>query len=342
MDQISSKDLDYKRLSRKYITHEEIIPAWGQAGLVIDRMYGPKSNTGSHLPWGDTRQKFRFRPGELTIWAGDNGSGKSLLTGQVLMQAFKEGETALVASMEMSPPATLERMVQQASGCRNPSDQFIYAFHEWLDGKMWLYNKQSTIRPEQIFAALIYAGMEVMKDGSIVKINHVMIDSLMKCGVKVDDYNMQKLFVDQLTEYAKHLDFHVHLVAHNRKPDEKHSRRQNRYGVKGTSELTDMADNVLIVSRNFSKEEEKRRPDRSIALLSKKELVARENLLGQPDAWLICDKQRHGSGWTGCVNLWYDHESRQFLDYERGRPMMFFKFNGVETDVAPTEINVVA
>ena len=33
------------------------------------------------LPWTNTHNSFAFRPGEVTVYAGSNGGGKSLLTG---------------------------------------------------------------------------------------------------------------------------------------------------------------------------------------------------------------------------------------------------------------------
>ena len=44
-----------------------------------------------------------------------------------------------------------------------------------------------------------------------------MIDSLVKCGVGVDDYNAQKKFVDALCWAAKQHKVHIHLVNHIRK-----------------------------------------------------------------------------------------------------------------------------
>lgn len=46
---------------------------------------------------------FEFRPGELTVLAGENGSGKSLLLGQIGLHLISCGASLYIASFEMAP-----------------------------------------------------------------------------------------------------------------------------------------------------------------------------------------------------------------------------------------------
>ncbi len=56
---------------------------------------------------------FEFRPGELTVLAGENGSGKSMLLGQIGLHLMAAGASLYIASFEMSPVRTIDRMITQ-------------------------------------------------------------------------------------------------------------------------------------------------------------------------------------------------------------------------------------
>ena len=42
----------------------------------------PLALTGAKLPWKSTHDYIRFRPGEVTLWAGIHGSGQIPTSGQ--------------------------------------------------------------------------------------------------------------------------------------------------------------------------------------------------------------------------------------------------------------------
>lgn len=62
---------------------------------------------------------FEFRPGELTVLAGENGSGKSLLLGQIGLHLISCGASLYIASFEMAPVRTIERMLMQTVCSQN-------------------------------------------------------------------------------------------------------------------------------------------------------------------------------------------------------------------------------
>ena len=74
-----------------------------------------------------------------------------------------------------------------------------------------------------------------------------------------------------------------------KKQDESH--KPNKYDYKGTGAITDQVDNVISVWRNKVKEK-------------KREAGARDYSVDDPDALLICDKQRNGE-WEGNIGLWF-------------------------------------
>ncbi len=303
-------DLDAMDLGKEEAA--KLVPAFALQDVVIDYFYGESSTAGIHLPWSKTHANLRLRPGEVSIWAGVNGHGKSLLLNQIMLQAMANDERVCIASMEMKPHITMARMVRQACGAREPSIPFIKRFHEWTEGRLWLYDQQGTVKSDRIIALLAYCGKVGAQDynsGKKVKITHIVIDSLMKCGIGVDDYNRQKAFVDELCAAAKDTGAHIHLVAHARK-GESERKIQDKFDIKGTSEITDQVDNVFTVWRNKRKEDEsqKQNPD--------------EETMKEPDALLICSKQRHGE-WEGKITLWFHKDSTQYVASDGARPIDF-------------------
>lgn len=291
---IDDNIIDFSEYAAVPIEAAKIIPASNWADEVINRYHdqGNQQNNGCLLPWANTHTTLSLRSGEISLWSGTNGHGKSQLLGQVMLWVMMQTEKVCIASMEMKPGATMARMVRQAATVKCPTKEFIRNFHTWTDGKLWLYDQQGTVKHDRILAVARYCNKEL-------GVTHFVIDSLMKCGIGTDDYNRQKAFVDELSAIARDTGMHIHLVAHSRKGADEYS-PPGKMDVKGASEITDQVDNVFSVWRNKKKEAESQRmrPD--------------EDIMDQPDALLICDKQRHGE-WEGKVSLWYDMASFQYV-----------------------------
>lgn len=247
---------------------------------------------GCILPWSKTHGLIKLRSGELSIWAGVNGHGKSLLHSMISYALVRQKQSVCIASMEMKPVQTLVRMCRQATGVESPSQDYINRFAASLGSELWMYDQQGTVKSKNMLAVVRYCREEL-------EIDHFVIDSLMKCGMGTDDYNAQKYFVDALSTYAKDSGLHVHLIAHSRKKETEH-KHMDKFDVKGASEITDMADNVFTLWRNKGKEEK----------AQKGQLKAEEQ--DMPDAVLNCDKQRNGD-WEGKISLWFVPRALQYV-----------------------------
>lgn len=215
-----------------------------------------------HYDW------FRFRKGELTVWTGYNGHGKSLLLSQVLLGLMTQGERVLQFSGEMTPERQLKRMAKQAAGLDRPSSEYLDAIGEWLNDRLWIYNKLGSATVKRLLEVFGYA---VRRYG----ITHLVIDSLMMTDVPDDGagfITMQKSAVQSLCNFAKANNVHVHLVAHPRKgPDE--NKGPGKSDVAGSSKITDGADNVFTVwsaNKDASKPDEEDKPDARLELLKQR------------------------------------------------------------------------
>jgi twinkle protein len=276
---------------------------WGKKwkeSLVERVIYGEVSS-GIDLPWGVTSGKVSLRPAELSIWAGINGHKKSLILGQVMIWLARK-QRVCIASLEMQPEATLHRMVRQVGGTASLSEDFIRRFSDWTENRVCIYDQLDTVEADRILGMAVYAATEL-------DCEHIVIDSLTKCGLGTDDYTQQKTFVDRLAWVAKTTKKHIHLVCHMRKGQEE-SRRPGKFDVRGASEITDLADNVFICWSNKAREEAKRK------LASGKELKANEKVqMEKRDQILSVAKQRHGE-WEGSFGFYFDDKSLQFVNKE--------------------------
>ncbi|MGN1057201.1 MAG: DnaB-like helicase C-terminal domain-containing protein [Comamonas sp.] len=311
-------DIDFAAYEQETDVQQKVVEAsvWVQA--LIDQIQNPhKRAKAAKLPWRKTHALIEFRPGEVTLWAGANGNGKSLVTGMASLSLCAQGEPVCIASFEMKPTTTLARMARQWSG-ENPQHpkwagsaagikhmvDLYEQFRDWTTNKLWLYDQQGTVVPSQVVAMCRYAA-------KVLKVKHVVVDSLMKCVPDEDDYNGQKRFVDELTAIARDHHIHIHLIHHVKKlPSE--DQKPNKYDLKGTGAITDLADNVILVWRNKAKE--RKREENKLT----EEMDAKE-----PDTLLICDKQRNGE-WEGSIGLWFEKQSQQFVGVCGAEPLKLY------------------
>lgn len=281
------------------------VNAWREA--LIERVSKGSEPVGAKLPWPKTHDNIRFRGGEVTLWQGINGHGKSQLLGQATLGFAAQGERVCVASFEMKPESTLYRLLRQFAMNGSPGEQAVMQMMDWAKDRYWLYDQLGTVKPEMIYAVLRYGADRL-------NIKHFVIDSLMKCVRGEDDYNGQKDFVDQITAIARDLDIHIHLVHHVRK-GESEEKVPGKFDGKGSGAISDQVDQVLTVWRNKKKE-------RAIERALRDGGLPDEDTKSGPDAMLICDKNRHGE-WEGSTALWYHSPSLQYTSDKRCLPINF-------------------
>jgi len=271
---------------------------------VVDMFYGAKRDEGALMPWPKTHKLFKFRPGEVTVWCGINGHGKSMLTSQVALELAWNGEKPCIASMEMLPKRTLWRMVRQASGSSEPSIQYIKQFLGWLDRKLYIFDHHGTVNSRLITGAIRYSALTI-------GVKHFFIDSLMKTCKGEDDYNGQKDFVDEVCSIARELNMHIHLIHHVRKGENEFT-IPGKFDGKGSGAIADQVDNWITCWRNKRKE----------AALAANATDAKA--MNEPDCVLNIDKQRNGE-WEGRIGLWYDPSSMSYIE-QRGQTPRKYEF----------------
>lgn len=314
MQIVTPDEIDFTFYEQETEAKQNVRAASAYVQALIDRVNAPQREKRRYLPWGKTHRLLQFREGEVTVWGGPSGSGKSLVTGQVAVSLCAQGERVGLASFEMKPVETMARMGRQWTlqnlddeellrdpGERRAALELYEQFRDWTDNKLWLYDQQGTVHWKQVCAVARYCAKEL-------GITQFFVDNLAKCVKGEDDYDGQKSFVDELCSIARDNSIHVHLVHHVKKPPTD-DHKPGKYDFKGSGSITDQPDNVIAVWRNKAKE---RARGSERALMDSK-----------PDSMLIVDKQRNGDGWEGNIGLWYRPQSQQFVGSARAEPIDF-------------------
>lgn len=285
-----AKPLDPKELKSAKDFEEQVIRAMSGED---------EAEYGLNFPWSKTHFKIGIKSGELSVWTGINGHGKSLLLGYVMLHAIRQGAKVCIFSGEMSPKSTLIRMVRQTVGVDRPTNSAIHEAFNFMDDHLWLFNRTGSTTPQQLLEVFTYAHRRYGVD-------QFVIDSLMKCGIDDDDYIGQKRFVDALCDFKHQHNVHVHLVAHPRKGESEYQ-TAGKMDIKGSSSISDLADNVYSIWRNKKKEE---KPD---------------EMADEPDTIFRSVKQREIDRWEGSLALWFKPAGLQFADCKVYPPVTLYE-----------------
>lgn len=236
---------------------------------------------------------FEFRGGEVTLWTGINGHGKSMLLSQVSLGLMRQGEVFTVFSGEMQPARQLKRMVKQATGLDRPAGPYIDAVGAWLADKCWVFNQVGMAKIDRLLEVFTYAHRRY---GS----THFVIDSLMTTDVPDDGpraNTAQKEAIAKLCGFAKQFNVHVHLVAHPRKGRDE-TAGPGKMDVAGSGHLTNGVDNIFSV---WKAQKDEAKPDDT----------------GERDAKLELMKQREDGVQNFSLSLWFNKASMQYRSSSR-------------------------
>lgn len=207
-----------------------------------------------------------FLMGELSVWTGRRGEGKSTLLSQLLLEALDQ-DAAVCAysgelpawkfkywtSLQAAGPEHIRREKDRSSGKLVPmvSPLVQPRIDEWYRRRFFLYDigKSTVHDAANILRLFGYAhrwyGAKVF-----------LVDNIMTARFKgtrdADFYRAQSAFVNDLATFARSNGVHVHLVAHPRKTDQKHLAADD---VGGIGDITNLADNVFALERTQKGEE---------------------------------------------------------------------------------------
>ncbi len=266
---------------------------------VHDLLYSDVGH-GLPLPWGD--MPFHIRMNELTVVTGFNGSGKTMLLNYLCVWFASLGQRVCIASLEVPVKMNLSYLVRQALGKEHPTQEEFEMGMDWLENNFWFYDHVGQVEADDVLETFAYAYKRY-------GVTLFIIDSFMKLGFGVDEYNKHKEFMDKVTAFVNEYDVHVFLVAHARKKESERE-RVDKMDVKGVSEITDEAHNCVTCWRNKQKEQEMYELKQAGDVDSL--AMANDIQNTKYDALMAVVKQRNGNGDEPQIKLWYGKGTRQY------------------------------
>lgn len=277
----------------------------------VIRLFYPTNDTliGYHMPYAKLASLLHFRPGEVSLWTGATGSGKSQILADCTVDWIKQGSRICKSSLEMRPHQLLKRMAKQTVGVDRPSEPAIRAAMSFLDQGLLVYELTGKAKVDELLEVFQFARAKYGCDQFI-------IDSLMRLGIAGDDYNTQEAAIYRIVDWTIANNVHTHLVAHAKKGERERGGAPDAEDIKGAMEIGANAFNILGVWRNRKLEDEKKEADdaaaSSVGTQAHATAKARaDELAGKPGVILNVAKQRNGD-FEGKVGLWFDVESYQY------------------------------
>jgi twinkle protein len=316
MAEFLTDDIDFESYMEATDAQAHVRPASEYTEALVESLRPKVPRKLIYLPWEKTRSNFGFREGEVTVWAGQNGHGKSHVSRVVALSLMGQGERVCIANFEAKPLTTLRAMSRMHSGVnlfvedaqdeRHISDveRAYRAFGAWSNGKLWLYAQTGTQRGNKVLGMAKYCAKEL-------GMNHIFIDNLAKCIRDEDDMNGQKAFVDECCVMAEEFNTHIHILAHLRKPPNEYEKPDKSH-VKGSGAIVDQPANLMLIWRNKPKEDERK--------------VGGQARGDEPDAIVSCKKQREYEGISDgepSIGLWLHRDSNQFVGAAHESPLNF-------------------
>ena len=283
---------------------------------VIEHFHPAQAKPQSILsPFEGHVDTFSFHYGATSVLAGRNGSGKSTIIGQIVLEAGLQGVHVCVASLEFRVPRYLGWLVRQGLPDARPDQAKIEFAISKLANYLWAFATYGEADIEKIVAIWDYAharyGCRLFVLDNFSKLSF--------SGGEKDELKAQKDAITLITEFAVRTNTHVIVAAHPRKGASEHE-EVSKMDVKGNGALTDLVDDVLILTRNKKKERAIKDPHFMAAL----EAEEAARIESSPDAFLSCEKHRHGEQEPRIV-LWWDAPSHQYVNRPQGAPRRFLK-----------------
>ena len=251
-----------------------------------------------------------FALGELSVWSGGNGSGKSTILNQLALESIKQGYNTLIFSGELKDSRLMKWINLQVCGKSNLyyNKEYDYYYPRDKEATMKATNEKLFIYDNELgndINKIIFAIYDAVKNKNI---RVVILDNLMSMNLSSygeDKYEMQTKLITELSDMAKRLNIHIHFVCHPRKS----TNFLRKYDISGTADLTNIADNVFIVHRvnnDFKKQFQE--------MFKKKD----EKLLAYDNIVEICKNREFGVQ-DMFVGQYFEVETKRFLNYKDER-----------------------
>ena len=204
--------------------------------------------------------------GQVSLWSGRRGEGKSTLVSQIIAEAIEQSQNVFAYSGEL-PDFHFKRWLDMQLAGPNYLTKGTDAFGEeyysvgadvqdkindWYSDKIYIYDNayipESTVEMETLVATV----EKVIKqyDAKLICLDNLMT-AMERVDGKGDLYTAQSNFVWDLKSIAMKYNVHIMLVAHPRKTKEGEMTNDD---ISGSGDISNKVDTVVFYGRNAGAE----------------------------------------------------------------------------------------
>jgi twinkle protein len=259
--------------------------------------------------------------GDLNVWTGKRGEGKSTILTQIMLEAVEQGNRVCAYSGEIPADRFKYGVFLQAADSLHVCEKYDSAIdravqyvpkqhrdkiNDWLNGMFWLYDNKIAEADEAGSIIRVFEQAYKRHDCRVFMVDNLM--TVQTCKNEKDFYHAQADFTIRLRKFAEQYGVSVHLVVHPRKT----SNAVGNDDVGGLSTITNIACAVFAMKKLEDQE-------------------ARD--LGC-EAILTCTKNR-AYGTNGDVKLRFIEASRRFVEIGAIEKPFSWNKDFTEIDDAP-------
>uniref|UniRef100_UPI0037E724B7 twinkle mtDNA helicase n=1 Tax=Semicossyphus pulcher TaxID=241346 RepID=UPI0037E724B7 len=184
------------------------------------------------------------RKGELTVFTGPTGSGKTTFISEVTLDLCMQGVNTLWGSFEINNVRLAKIMLTQFAMQRLEENLEQYDF--WADKFEELPLYFMTFHGQQNIKTVLDTMQHAVY---LYDINHVVIDNLQfmmgQENLSVDKFAVQDHIIGAFRKFATNSSCHVTLIIHPRKEED--DKELQTASIFGSAKASQEADNVLIL-----------------------------------------------------------------------------------------------
>ncbi|CAB4477264.1 uncharacterized protein OCT59_016393 [Rhizophagus irregularis] len=185
------------------------------------------------------------RPGEITIFTGPTGTGKTTILSQLSLDYCRSGISTLWGSFEIPNVRLAKKMLQQFAGkdlTKHP-EEFADLAEKFQQLPMYFLKFYGSTEISTIIDAMDHAI-------HAFDVRHIVIDNLQFMtadqGRYIDRWELHDRILSSLRRVATEKNVHITIVVHPRKDDKE---LLDVSSIFGTAKVTQEADNVIILQR---------------------------------------------------------------------------------------------
>jgi len=229
-----------------------------------------------------------FLMGDVSVWTGKRGEGKSTFLSQMLIEAVDYGYNVCAYSGELSAARFQNWLYLQTAGkdhivekLDQECQKIIYEVDKeaakkincWYDHRFFLYDLgiSTAHNADSILKVFEYAARRYLC--SVFLVDNIMT-ARFESKNEANFYREQSQFVGKMVEFANRFNVHVHIVAHPRKTKS----INDSDDVSGIADITNRAANVFSLARVPEREAEEKGYGSVLSILKNRAYGERANI----------------------------------------------------------------